>query len=570
MSLLDFFLKLVYGEESWPPRLVRDHWTQVQDYRRRFTNDFGEMIQNTPHMNKTDHRRNIYTPVPLAREMARLSAALLFSESPKIILPDEEDKKRKARAEERQKARDARNPFLNRQQPSEPPPADTDSPETVSKATVETEENADGSIKKADATLEKAITQPRKSRRQKLLEKLLDLNGVDAFFQDAAERIAAEGVGAIRVIRDEDVAEGEPFLTFVPEDQIIWDIRHGRAVVGAAAIWEYTPEIASDRQTREIYRMVEEHVPGTITRTVRKGTVNNLGAVIPPSEWPEVWQGTEPVLETGLDVPTMIRWENVPGGHSDIAGLDALLDNLDEAESLMLDKGRKSIPVVFAARELTDENGELDNEAVVLTGDGNLGMEYGENAAKTVETVQPELQTTEHVEWINHIREMVVSHAGYSPASWSMNEQGRTDSGTALALRQARTLLTKAGKDRMAREAIRNAIAVALAWMDGAAKVTEYRPEVMLGTGLPEDVKEKAEAVSTLKAAGLISERQAVRFMHPDWTEDQVDDELEAIEEEKGAPPAMGDPKVAQMVNAIQDVGEDNGGGATSAAETVK
>lgn len=122
----------------------------------------------------------------------------------------------------------------------------------------------------------------------------------------------------------------------------------------------------------------------------------------------------------------------------------------------------------------------------------------------------------------------------------------------------------------MAREAIRNAIAVALAWMDGAAKVTEYRPEVMLGTGLPEDVKEKAEAVSTLKAAGLISERQAVRFMHPDWTEDQVDDELEAIEEEKGAPPAMGDPKVAQMVNAIQDVGEDNGGGATSAAETVK
>jgi hypothetical protein len=555
MTLLDFFLRLVYGDPTWPPKFVQEHWEQVAEYRRRFDNDFGEMLQNTPRMNSTLHRRGIYTPVPLAREMARFSAALLFSEAPKIILPDEEEKKRRAAAEERQAARDARNPFLNRQQPEKDTPAETSSNATTTKvrAEVSEEEAADGSVEKSEATLEKKIAPPRKSRRQKLLERLLDLNGIDAFLQDAAERVAAEGVGAIRVIRDEDVAEGEPFLTFVPEDQILWDIRHGRAVVGAAAIWEYMPyEVEPDHTTREIYRMIEEHVPGTITRKVHKGTVNQLGAEIPESQWPEVWEGTKPVLETGLDYPTMIRWENVPGGHSDITGLDALLDNLDEAESLMLDKGRKSIPKTFADRALADDQGELDLEGIILTGEENMAAAMGDTPVKTVETVQPELQTPEHVEWINHIREMIVTHAGYSRASWGMGEEGRTDSGTALALRQARTLLTKAGKDRMAREAIRNAVAVALAWMDGASKIQEYRPEVMLGTGLPEDVSEKANAVTALKAAGLISERQAVRFMHPDWSEDQVDEELTAIEEEKGAPPALGDPKVAQMVNALQ------------------
>lgn len=530
MSLLDFFLRLVYGDPNWPPKLVKDHWLQVEEYRRRFINDFGEMLQNNPYMNATTHRQNIYSPVPIAREMARLSAALLFSEAPKITLPDEEDKKRRARAEQRQQARDARNPFV---QPAQESPNDVAS------------EGAD-----AQGAQQKPVPKPRQSRRQKLLEKLLDLNGIDAFLQDAAERVATEGVGAIRVIRDEDVAEGEPFLTFVPEDQIIWDIRHGRAVVGAVAVWEYVP-VNADRPTREIFRMFEQHTPGLIMRSVRKGTVNQIGNEIPESQWPEVWQGAKPVVETGLDVPTMIRWENVPGGHSDIAGLDALLDNLDEAESLMLDKGRKSIPVVFADRKLANEKGEVDNEAIVLTGDENMGAAYGESIVKTVETTQPELQTEAHVAWVDHVREMIVTHAGYSQASWGIGEEGRTDSGTALALRQARTLLTKAGKDRMAREAIRNAIAVALAWMDGAQNTRDYRPEVMLGAGLPEDPVEKSTVVVALKTAGLISERQAIRFLHPDWTEDQVDDELEQIEEEKGAPPSLGDPKVAQMVNAL-------------------
>ena len=70
---------------------------------------------------------------------------------------------------------------------------------------------------------------------------------------------------------------------------------------------------------------------------------------------------------------------------------------------------------------------------------------------------------------------------GYSKASYGRDEGGSADSGKALRLRQARTLLKKAGKDRMASEAIRNALAVALAWEDGGSTVADYRPEVQVG-----------------------------------------------------------------------------------------
>jgi hypothetical protein len=541
-GILAFFMRLVHGEPTWPPKILKDHWEEIEERRRRARNDYGEMLQNTPHMNQTEHRASIYTPVPMAREMARLSSSLLFSDPVKITLPDEEEAQRRERVAKRQEEKDARNPFL----PGSPAQkkmttggVGSEAPATKKKDVTDPEDNPEAGKPEEMATA--ALREPpRQSRRQKLLEKLIELNGLDAFLQESGETVAVEGRGAIRIIRDEDVAEGEPFLTFVPEDQILWDERHGRVVVGATAVFEFAPAVGSaETETREVYRMFEEHIPGSIDRKVYKGTVNHIGKPVGEGEWPEVWKDTKPHLDTGLDACTMVRWDNVPGGQSDIQGLDALLDTLDEAESLMLDKGRKSIPKTFANRSLADDNGEIDLEGVILTGDENLGAEYGSNPVQSVEVAQPELQSTDHILWVDHVREMIATHAGYSSATWGIGEEGRSDSGTALQLRQARTLLTRAGKDRMAREAIINAVAVALCWMDGKQKVRDYRPEVMLGTGLPTDSLEKAQEITSKYSAGVISLRQAVRELHPEWTEEQVDEEVEEIEEAKMLPPAL-------------------------------
>lgn len=456
MGLLEYIQRKVHGGAAWPPPEVAEHWDRIRDYRRRFRNDPAEMLQYTPRMNMHPHRREIYTPVPLAREIARYSAALLFSSPPKIVF----------------------------------------------------EENAE------------------------LLARVLEANGLEPLLQSAAERVAIEGRGALRVIWDDAIAP-EPYLTYIPEDQVIWDIRHGRAVIGGTVVIEHRPA-----DSDVVYRLLEEHGTedgrGYIRRTLYRGTGWDLGQPAALGEVPEFAE-LEDEEWTGLDAPTLIMWENVPGSYSDLAGLDVLLDRLDEAESYLVDKIRKSVPRVFADRSLAGENGEVDLEGVILTGDENMELPMGESAVKTVETAQPELQSEEHVRAIDHLREIILTCAGYSQSSWGLGEQGRSDSGTAIKLRMARTLLTRAGKERMASEAIRNALAVALAWSDGEGaerSVRDFRPQVMLGDGLPRDMVELAQSLSTRRAAGVVSLYQAVREQHPDWDEESVNLEVERIRAE--------------------------------------
>jgi hypothetical protein len=529
VSILDYLTDRLHGA-TWPPdQETRDRWEKVQEYRLRLESDGAQLLQNNPYINAKSYRVRTFTPVPLARELARYSAALLFSDPPKVTLPDEEEKARRRRVELRQAEKDARNPFL----PGSPANKARDEG-------TQTDVDEDGNPLPPEKPPTAALRPARRqSRRQKMLEDLLDYNALDAFLQETAERVAAEGRVGIRIIRDDAVSEGKPYLTAVPDDKIIWKVLHGRAVVGGVCVFEWSPPKAFG-ESLEIWRLLEEHAAGYVERRVYRGTFNRLGRQMGWESRPEEWEGLLEYQETGLDVPTLVRWDNVPGGHSDIKGNEIMLDRLDEAESLLLDKARKSVPIVFVHRDLADENGEVDLEAVQFTKSTGEGMEVelGQGISKAVEVAQPGFQSKEHIEWVSHLREMIALHSGYSQASWGIGESGRSDSGTALQLRQARTLLTKAGKDRMAREAIRNALAIALAWLDNAQAVADYRPEVMLGEGLPEDTVERANELSTRKTAGILSLRQAIRESHPDWTEDQVDEELELIEEDKPMPVA--------------------------------
>ena len=550
-KILDKFMGRVWSTmagHNWPPEKVKEHWEQIDAYRMRVRNDHGEMLQHTPDFNADEELRAIFTPVPVAKEMAALSSALLFSEPVKITLPDEEEKNRRIRAQQRQAKKDARNPF--KQIGLDPPKPPSEQARDLAKASDDAL-SQDDKQQQAQDVADDEIAGPastRRSRKQKLLDELLDENGLDALFQTSGEQIASEGAGALRVIRDREINDGEPYITFVPDDQILWDIKYGRAVMGGTVVWtKYEDETLTDPEARRVvYRMLEEHTAGKIERTVYKGGERYLGKPVEFGSWPEAWQTVKPTETTDLDKPTLIRWENVPGGRSDLAGLESLLDVYNEAESYFTQKGRSSLPLTFADRDLADNKGVVKRAGVHLS---KKGMQYGEALQQGIATVQPPFEAEKHIAWVEHVRAMIVEHAGYSSATWGIGEEGRTDSGTALQLRQARTLLTRAGKDRMAREAIRNAIAVALAWKDDASEVADYRPEVTLGLGLPEDPKEKAEAVTSKKTAGVISLRQAIRELHPDWTEDKVDEEIEQIEEEQPATPPALDPRLNPEMN---------------------
>jgi hypothetical protein len=220
-----------------------------------------------------------------------------------------------------------------------------------------------------------------------------------------------------------------------------------------------------------------------------------------------------------------------------------LLDALDEAATVGRVKMRASQPVTYLRRFSTRDLaslGALPMHGMVAVDDWpgrylgserpGVPVESPFPVENLLQTVQPGLEAQEHRAYVEHLRELAVTLAGYSLASWGLDREGRADSGTALKLRQVRTLLTRSGKERMARQAIAEACAVALGMMLGRSDVAPLLPHVELSDGMPRDGVQDAEEVATLRTANAISTEEIVRKLHPDWDEERIAEELAKIE----------------------------------------
>jgi hypothetical protein len=468
----------VYQTNDWPPPALKDHWDEIEYYQLRYRNDPGKLLPYSQAYSGSSHaRRKQYTPVPFAREMARLSSSLLFSEPAKVVLESNQDS----------------------------------------------------------------------------VDELLATNGAEAFWQDSAETVAVEGRGGLRILRDPNIDPRNPLITYVNENQVIWDIHHGRFVRGGIVVIE-----AESANGRDTFRMLESHEPGLITRRVYRGQTNVLGSRVSATSdsLPPEIRGFKEQEPTGLNVPTLIEWPNVPGARSDLFGIEILLERIDEAESMMVEKAWKSRPWIFSSRSLADENGNVDIANLIFLSQGEAAQ-YLEAEGKTgapVIHVQPDMQTTEHVAYLEHLREEALTKAGYSLASYGLGDTGAAESGTALKLKQARTLNNRQSKERMAREAMTTAIATAMAIKHRSRDIAPFKPEISFGDGMPEDEVQTATVLTTLKGSNLISDETAIRQLHPDWDDKAVEEEVARIkgQQEAQAPPQRG----GRLQALLRDTGE--------------
>lgn len=461
MALLDRFMQRLtstaHGLQDWPPKSVRDEWAEIEGYRLRFENDRASLIQINPRWHGS--AEELFTPVPVAYEMARISSSLLFSEEIRV-----------------------------------------------------------------------------EHQLQDALDEIVEDSDFDEFCHETGEYAANQGVVGIKIGWDPDTSD-LPIITWVHGDQVLWDVRHSRYVQGGAVVTERIPE---DRPGAPVFRLIEEHGRGYVERTLYKGSGTKLGQPVSLKTLDE-FKHIPPRELTGLDEPTLIQWKNVPGGRSDLFPVLGLLDRIDEAESLLLEKARKSRPWLFTTSDFA-KDGVVDITNLILL-QGSEAQEYlgiGEGG-RLVEHVQGAMQSEEHIAWSFHILDLALMMSGYSLATWARDPTGgQADSGKALKLRQARTLLNRAAKDRMSRRSLAKALAIALAMREnpgatepGQVAIKDYLPEITLGDGMPEDPLETAQEIQTLDSAGAISLEQKVKLQHPDWDEDAINEEVERIRGEQ-------------------------------------
>lgn len=207
-----------------------------------------------------------------------------------------------------------------------------------------------------------------------------------------------------------------------------------------------------------------------------------------------------------------------------------------------------------------------------------MRMALGTNGVETIKTVDPKVELVQHIQYNNHLTQLLVTCAGYAPLTWGIEGQTasvqRAVSGYAMKLSQLRTLLNRSQKEHMALEAHGWAIATALAMADGSGDVSERLPTIQLGDGLPDDALDGAQEVNFLRQAEAASTDTLVKILHRTWSQEEVDREVQRIEAEgfvgKGVGSA-GQPLPARLQALLDENGDGDpaGDGLDSGATPV-
>jgi len=258
--------------------------------------------------------------------------------------------------------------------------------------------------------------------------------------------------------------------------------------------------------------------------------------------------GLSVVYIPNTDPATAKAWRGVAPagglGAADIDGIESLLDDLDEIHAAWMRDIRLAKARLVVARYMLDDNGpgagasmDLDREVFAP-----LKLAAAEEGDAPITPVQFAIRFEEHRASAQEWSDRIVQSAGYSVQTFG--EQGETSQTTATEVmaRESRSLKTRGRKLRLWRPALQELVGKLLSVN---ADVFHQRHE---GTGLtvsfPDGIWETplqaAQTAAALRAAEAASTRTLVALVHPDWDAVRVDAEAVAILRERGVP--VGDP----------------------------
>lgn len=241
------------------------------------------------------------------------------------------------------------------------------------------------------------------------------------------------------------------------------------------------------------------------------------------------------------------KWRRTPGmrdvGRSDIAGLEGPLDALDDQySSWMRDirhgRSRLHVPQHYM-KSLGPGQGavaDIDRELYV-----QLNAMVDTNGGLQIDAQQFAIRWQEHRETTLEFIARITSGAGYSPQTFGISEV------TALTAteswnRQIRTQNTRQAKIRRWRPALRQLAPLMLAFDQvhfngGGDPELAKRADVVFQESIAESLQGRAQTAQLMRGAEAASTETLVRLLHPDWDATQVQQEVERITDETPAPP---------------------------------
>jgi hypothetical protein len=168
--------------------------------------------------------------------------------------------------------------------------------------------------------------------------------------------------------------------------------------------------------------------------------------------------------------------------------------------------------------------------------------------------VNPEIRASARIEVCENLIRQILSLAGYAPQSAGLDIEGRAESGTALNVRERKSIRTSETKKTFWWHAI-NDVVRAMLRLDKKVFRSSINTEIEFSVVLPAnnqpDISQLAQVVEQLERAGAASIQTKVDMLHPDWTEQQKEEEIERIQAEHSFAAQM------EMPSAINNTEEE-------------
>ncbi|MEV8398823.1 hypothetical protein [Streptomyces niveus] len=382
-----------------------------------------------------------------------------------------------------------------------------------------------------------------------------------AKMREAAEATAGLSNVYLRAVWDTTLRP-RPWTDVLPATAVIPEWRWG--FLAAAIVWR---ELAPLEDQSKVWRLLEYHTPGAIEYGLYEGGVGVLGmradslAAHPDVEDLAPRVDTNGRQATGLKrllithLPNVLpnrTWDGIPGtaplGRSDFAGIEPLMDALDESwtswmRDLRLGKAKLVIP-----QSMLDTDGpgagarfDLDKELLV-TLSGLLGADTMKDS---ISEIQFKIRVEEHEATCKALRRQILSSAGYSAQSFG--EEGNVAvTATEAVARKEESLATRGTKLLYTRPALIEHLTTLMMvdvrhcgakGVDPGAELTASWPQAV-----QPDQEATARTLSLLDSAGAISTFMKVKMRSPELDDGEVLAEVRRIREDGPSSVPAGDP----------------------------
>lgn len=402
---------------------------------------------------------------------------------------------------------------------------------------------------------------------QERLDELVD-DGMHATLLEGAEVCSALGGVYLRVCWDREIVPDRPWLAVAHADAAVPEWSYGRLT--AVTFWQV---LEDDGKT--VIRHLERHEPGVILHGAYSGTRDELGRRIALTDMPQTAGIADSLtgpdeISTGV---TMLTAAYVPNmrpnriwrtsaagayyGRSDYAGVEYEMDALDEVYSswmrdIRLAKARLIVPETYLQSQGQGKGARWDSEQEIYS---TVNALAGQSNQLQLTPVQFQIRVTEHIETAQHLLEQIFRGAGYSAQTFGLSGDVAVTA-TEVAARERKSFTTRSKKINYWRPGLRDITEALLAidakWFNSGT--VPEKPTIEFGDTVSEDPAAVAQTVQLLLAAEAASTETRVRMVHPDWDDDQVDEEVTLI---KAETPAMSVPSPADpgMVGAEPGLG---------------